>query len=134
MSTIHLNASADTWWRQAQCDLRAAEHLLQGGFARHAAVLAHLAVEKALKAVYRHQHEAPPPASHDVIYLAEQIAWPEENAVHDRARMLDALGDHGVVALYTDQAFGPGVPNDATARARLADAHMLIQALAPALA
>lgn len=134
MPSIHLNASSDTWWTQAQCDLRAAEHLLQGGFARHAAVLAHLAVEKALKAVYRHQHEAPPPASHDVTYLAEQIAWPEENAPHDCARILDALGDRGVVALYTDQAFGPGVPSDATARARLADAHVLIQALTPALA
>jgi len=132
MPSIHLNASSDTWWTQAQQDLRAAEHLLQGGFARHAAVLAHLAVEKALKAVYRHQHEAVPPASHDVVYLAEHVTWPE-TAPHNRARALDALSSHGVVALYTDQAFGAGVPNDATARARLADAHLLIDALAPAL-
>ena len=129
MPSIHLNASADTWWTQAQRDLRAAEHLLQGGFARHAAVLAHLAVEKALKSTYRRQHETPPPASHDVSYLAAQIAWPDD-APHDRTRALDALGDYGVVALYSDQAFGPGVPdNEAEARARLADAHLLIDAL-----
>lgn len=134
MASIHLNASATTWWTQAHDDLRAAGHLLQGGFARHALVLAHLAVEKALKAVYRAQHGAPPPASHDVTYLAEQVDWPRE-AAYDRARMLDALGDYGVVALYPDQAFGPGLPHDLpTARARLADARLLIQALAPALA
>ena len=130
MSSIHLDASADAWWAHARRDLRAAEHLLQGGFDRHAAVLAHLAVEKALKAVYRQQHEAAPPASHDVAYLAEQITWPNE-AAHDRARALDALGNHGVVALYPDQAFGPGLPDsESEARARLADAHSLVDALA----
>ncbi|MES3631055.1 MAG: HEPN domain-containing protein [Longimonas sp.] len=129
MATIHLQASGDTWWRQSQQDLRAAEHLLQGGFARHAAVMAHLAVEKALKAAYRAQHSEAPPVSHDVAYLADQLTWPEAMP-YDHARSLDALARHGVVALYSDQAFGAGVPSDRDeARARVADAHHLIETL-----
>ena len=130
MATIHLTASAETWWQHAHQDLAAANHLLQGDFARHAVVLAHLAVEKALKATYRHQHTRTPPASHDVTYLAEQIDWPDGPDSHDRAVMLDALNVRGVVALYPDQPFGPGVPNNiAEARARVSDAHTLLRIL-----
>ena len=51
---------ADEWRRQAVRDLAAAQHLLGGGFLPPAVALAHLAVEKALKALYRAQADATP--------------------------------------------------------------------------
>ena len=79
---------AETWMEQAQRDLHAAEHLLEGAFAAHATVLAHLAVEKAMKGIFRRQSGENPPVTHDLRQLAGRIdlTWNR-----DRQEALDSL-------------------------------------------
>lgn len=116
---------ADTWLRQARRDLQAAEHLLRGGFAAHATVMAHMAVEKALKGLFRRQTGDNPPVSHDLRHLARRVdlSWDR-----DRRSALDGLSDVSIVALYApDQPFGHPVSEQETpARERVADARMLV--------
>ena len=114
-----------TWTEQAEDDLRAAEHLLRGDFPAHATVLAHLAVEKALKGVFRGQTGENPPVTHDLRQLARRLdlTWSR-----DRREALDDLSDVSILALYApDRPFGHPVSNhEATARKRVADARILV--------
>lgn len=116
---------ADTWLKQAQCDLQAAEHLLQGDYPAHATVLAHLALEKALKGIVRQQTGDQPPVTHDLRYLAGRVdlSWNS-----DRWDALDGLSDVSILSLYApDRVFGHPVSDrrDA-ARKRVADARLLV--------
>lgn len=111
--------------QQARRDLRAAEHLLEGAFAAHATVFAHLAVEKALKALHRAQ-KGPPPVTHDLRVLADRIDLAPISA--DRRDAIEALAEVSVLCLYApDDVFGHPVGNSpATARERVADARLLV--------
>lgn len=116
---------ADTWIDQAARDLDAAEHLLRGDFPAHATVFAHLAVEKALKALFRAQTDENPPVTHDLRHLARRVdvSWDR-----DRRDALDGLSDVSIVSLYApDQPFGhPVSDREDAARERVADARMLV--------
>lgn len=116
---------AESWMEQAGRDLAAAEHLLRGSYSAHATVLAHLAVEKALKGVFREQKGAAPPVTHDLRYLARRVDLPWSR---DRREALDGLSDVSIVSLYApDHPFGhPVSENDAAARERVANARMLV--------
>jgi HEPN domain-containing protein len=117
---------ADTWIEQAERDLHAAEHLLRGDFPEHATVFAHLAVEKALKGMYKKQKSENPPVTHDLRHLARRLnlTWPR-----DQQDALDGLSDISILALYApDQPFGhPGSPREPAARERVADARLLVE-------
>lgn len=93
---------ADEWLRQAGRDRRAAEHLFEGGFYEHATVLAHLAVEKALKGLYRAQKERNPPVTHNLSYLADRTKLVVPDDLRDA---LDALSDEHILNLYPDRLF-----------------------------
>lgn len=117
---------ADTWSEQAKRDLQAAEHLLRGDYPAHATVLAHLAVEKALKGVFKRQTGDNPLVTHDLRDLARRVnrTWNR-----DRRDALDGLSDVSILALYApDQPFGHPV-SDRTdaARERVADARVLVE-------
>lgn len=116
---------ADTWIAQAQRDLQAAEHLLRGDFAAHATVLAHLAVEKALKGVFKEQTGSHPPVTHGLRHLAQRVdlSWNR-----DRRDALDGLSDTSILSLYApDQPFGhPVSEQEIPARERVADARLLV--------
>lgn len=116
---------ADTWIEQAKQDLKAAEHLLQGGYPAHATVLAHLAVEKALKGLFRFQKGENPPVTHDLRHLAQRVdlSWNR-----DRQDALDGLSDTSILALYApDRPFGhPVSEQEAPAHERVADARLLV--------
>jgi HEPN domain-containing protein len=117
--------NADTWIEQAERDLRAAEHLLGGGFSAHATVLAHLAVEKALKGLLRRQTGEQPPVTHDLRHLAGRVnrTWGR-----DHREALDTLSDVSILSLYApDRPFGHPVSDQTdAARQRVADARMLV--------
>lgn len=109
---------------QAENDLRAAEHLLAGGFFPHATVMAHLAVEKALKGACRARHDRNPPVTHNLTHLAERagLALPETLRT-----ALDELSGVSILRLYSDRAFGTGLARGAApARERVAAAHALL--------
>jgi HEPN domain-containing protein len=107
--------------QQATCDLQAADHLLQGAFAAQATVFAHLAVEKALKALYRARVKETPPVTHDVRRLAESL---DLEVGRDLCDALDGLCNVSIVHLYDpDRPFGHPVSDRmASARERVADA------------
>ncbi len=115
----------DTWIAQAKRDLQAAEHLLRGDFAAHATVLAHLAVEKALKGVFQGQTGDPPPVTHDLRRLAQRV---ELSWDRDRQEALDGLSGPSILSLYApDRPFGhPVSEQEAPARERVADARLLV--------
>jgi HEPN domain-containing protein len=116
---------ADTWIQQAERDLRAAEHLLRGDFSGHATVFAHLAVEKALKGVFKKQKDETPPVTHDLRRLARRLDLTWNRDCQDA---LDGLGDVSILALYApDQPFGhPVSEREDAARERIADARLLV--------
>lgn len=115
---------ADEWFRQAGRDLRAAEHLLEGGFVEHATMLAHLAVEKALKGCYRARFDANPPVTHNLQYLAEQTNLTVPAGLRDT---LDLLSDESILNLYPDRVFDRQRGFDREhARERVTAAHALI--------
>jgi len=114
----------DEWLRQAEHDLRAANHLLNGGFFAHATVIAHLAVEKALKGLYRAQHDRNPPVTHDLQYLAERT---DLTVPADLREALDLLSGESILRLYPDRLFDADVPFDRDhARERVSAAHALL--------
>jgi HEPN domain-containing protein len=135
-STRHA-LEADEWRRQAVRDLAAARHLVDGGFLSPAVALAHLAVEKALKALYRAQADATPPAargarfaanppvSHDLAWLATATDLTLPADLRDALRALDATG--GILALYPDGLLDAPLATDRpAARAHVAAAAALL--------
>ncbi|HHP7237405.1 HEPN domain-containing protein [Longibacter sp.] len=121
----HRRLSPSDWWEQSQRDLRAAEHLLQGGFGPQAVAFAHLAVEKALKAVVRASTGETPPVTHNLIELARRTGaeWPAE--VVDT---LDNLSGLDVSLLYEpDALFRRRLPErQGDARQAVADARAIV--------
>lgn len=116
--------SADEWLRQAERDLRAAEHLLAGDFFPHATVIAHLAVEKALKGAYRAHLDRNPPVTHNLQYLAERI---DLTVPADLRSALDLLSDESILRLYPDRLFEDAPDYDRDhARERVSAAHALL--------
>jgi len=123
--------SPDAWFEQAAQDLRAAEHLLGGGYGAHATVMAHLAVEKALKGLFRERTETTPPVTHDLRYLVRRLRLDigVDGWGGDLQNALDALGDVTLLALYApDRPFGrPVSEQEDPARERVASAQTLVR-------
>ncbi|NBB73051.1 MAG: HEPN domain-containing protein [Bacteroidetes bacterium] len=116
--------SADAWLHQAERDLHAADHLLSGGFFPHATVIAHLAVEKALKGTYRARLGRNPPVTHNLQHLAERI---DLTVPADLREALDLLSDESILRLYPDRLFQDAPDYDRDhARERVAAAHALL--------
>lgn len=115
---------ADEWFRQADQDFRAAEHLTSGGFHAHASVFVHLAVEKALKGLYKARLEKNPPITHDLKYLVDRLRLTPPRELQDA---LDALSAVSILTLYPDRVFQPAADEDeGAARRRLADGRALL--------
>jgi HEPN domain-containing protein len=86
-------------------------------------VIAHLAVEKALKGAYRARLDRNPPVSHNLSYLAERI---DLTVPADLREALDLLSNESILRLYPDRLFedAPGYDRD-HARERVSAAHAL---------
>ncbi len=61
------------WLRQADYDLDTADFMFSGGRYFYAVFLCHLAIEKALKAVYLERLKKEPPKTHNLLYLVETV-------------------------------------------------------------
>lgn len=130
MSTrSHHDKPTDEWLLQAYHDLGTARYLFDGGRFSHAAFFAHLATEKALKALHRQRQEGLPPVSHDLHYLAEaaDLELPPSLQAH-----LDALhqADISILALYPDRLDAEDVsPKEDQTRDLLDHAETLLEAI-----
>ena len=92
----------DEWLLQAYHDLGTAHYLFDGGRFSYAAFFGHLAIEKALKGLYRQQFDENPPVTHDLRYLADRTDLLLPDDLH---AALDALGEAGITILdlYPDR-------------------------------
>lgn len=125
----HSDLSAEDWYAQSQRDLKAAEHLLAGDYFAHAAVLAHLSVEKVLKGWLRERSGSAPPPTHDLTVLSTRLGL--DRGAHgwtaDLQAALDDLGNASILSLYRpDRPFGhPVSDREDAARERVAAARTI---------
>jgi len=68
---MDVEAQADYWKPGAEEEMAAARCLLEGGHWRQALFWAHLAIEKALKALVTSRTKDVPPRTHNLLRLAE---------------------------------------------------------------
>lgn len=67
--TVKLAYTPEEWLIQANYDLETAEFMLSGGRNIYAVFMSHLAVEKALKAIYHKKFCEIPPKTHSLMYF-----------------------------------------------------------------
>lgn len=87
------------WRIGAHDEYQSAKLLADGGKYSGALFHCHLAVEKALKAVFMEQHRREPPLTHDLLQIAVQLkrVWTEEER-----KFLADLTEYAVAARYDD--------------------------------
>ncbi len=74
--------SPEEWLKQADYDMDTAEFMFKGGRRVYAIFMCHLAIEKALKAVYHFRLKEVPPKTHNLVLLLERIGErPPENLI-----------------------------------------------------
>ncbi len=120
------DVSVAEWLRQARADLDVAAHLVGHAPPAYAVFFAHLAVEKALKGLYRKHHGEAPPVMHNLRHLASRtrLLLPD-----DLDAFLDELSRASILDLYPDRGFASGgaapAYDEAAARAALEKTHRL---------
>lgn len=60
------------WFTQAEYDIESARCMLETGRNIYAVFMAHLAIEKALKAIYQKKFNDIPPKTHSLMYLLKK--------------------------------------------------------------
>ena len=90
---------AEQWFAQADYDLDTAEYMLKGERYFYAVFMTHLAVEKALKGLWQARLQAPPPKTHNLLYLMEKIGVQAPAAID---QFLTTLNDVSVPTRYPD--------------------------------
>lgn len=92
---------AEYWKTGSQYDLDTAQDLFEKGRYPYALFFCHLAVEKALKALWVMTRKEHPPRSHNLLVLAENIPVQIDDAVLD---LLAELNAFNLEARYPDLA------------------------------
>ena len=87
------------WREDAREDMELARDILTRGKHRHAMFFAHLALEKALKALVMRATEETPPKIHNLVTLAERtgVSFGEE-----RTKLLSAMNFYQSAGRYLD--------------------------------
>jgi HEPN domain-containing protein len=94
-----VNKKSGQWIIQANDDIEVAEILYKSKKFLHAIFICHLAVEKALKAIYADIYDKIPPKTHNLIYLVEitKLALPSE-----KYECLALLNEAGIPTRYPE--------------------------------
>ena len=87
------------WLFQAEYDLFAAEKVFEIGLYPYTIFMSHLAVEKALKAVYYHKLQKEPPKIHNLSQLVQRLNL---NPPADLVDFLTDFSSMSVPARYPD--------------------------------
>ena len=109
------------WFLQAEYDLETAEGNYKIGRYIYAIFMCHLAVEKALKAVYFKKHGQDPPRTHSLTYLIKKSEIQTPENLYSFIAMLSAVS---VPTRYPDQlvemrkVYGKGKANDFISKSR----------------
>ncbi len=70
-----MNKKPQEWFKQAEYDMETAMCMYDAGRYFYAIFICHLSIEKALKGVYVKVFDAPPPRTHNLVYLNEKISF-----------------------------------------------------------
>lgn len=93
----------EEWMRQAEYDIDTAEVMLDAGRYIYAIFMAHLSLEKALKAVYTFILDKEPPRTHNLILLQERIeAKTNLEFANSQNEFLEFLNEKSVPSRYPD--------------------------------
>jgi HEPN domain-containing protein len=87
------------WLKQADYDFDTAELMRTGGRHFYAVFMCHLAIEKALKALYQQNLQETPPKTHNLIYLLERTGLRPDQ---DKAGIIARLNEASVTTRYPD--------------------------------
>ncbi len=90
------------WVTSAEQDWMVAGHLFEKQDFSYALFLAHLALEKMLKAVFASRYEETPPLTHRLPFLAERSGL---KLSPEQLELLEAVTDFNLEARYPDEKF-----------------------------
>lgn len=97
-----MNSKVDYWLNSANHDMEVAETLFQNGKYDWCLFIAHLVLEKTLKACYVKFHEAFPPRSHDLVRLVDLVGIRLDDATLE---FLDSVNTFNISTRYPDEKF-----------------------------
>src|SRR6056297_2829913 len=97
-----MKSKVDYWINSANHDLEVAETLFQNGKYDWCLFIAHLVLEKTLKACYVKFHKAFPPRSHDLVRLADLVGIRLDDATLE---FLDSFNTFNISTRYPDEKF-----------------------------
>ena len=90
------------WIESAASDWRVAGHLFEKKDFSYALFLGHLSLEKSIKAVFVSRHDAVPPFTHRLPYLAEKAGLLLST---EQLELLEVVTDFNLEARYPDERF-----------------------------
>lgn len=114
------------WKKGAQDALEVAHMCFEAQKYEHALFNAHLAVEKALKALYIEQHDEAPPHTHELEQIASALAIPFAEEHTDLLREMSRLA---VRARYADHQWSAEQATANNAEYWLTQAEVLLSSL-----
>jgi len=79
------------WFKQAEYDLIAAETLFKGGQYIYTVFMCHLAIEKALKGLYREKLNQAPPRTHILTFFLKKLDLPTPQELLSFLESMDAV-------------------------------------------
>jgi HEPN domain-containing protein len=86
-----MSKKPEEWFRQADYDMKTAEYLYKGGKYIYAVFMCHLAIEKALKALYQKNKNEIPPKVHNLVFLIEKMALKIPDDLYDMVFNLNRI-------------------------------------------
>lgn len=90
------------WIESAASDWRVAGHLFEKKDFSYALFLGHLSLEKSIKAIFVSRHDAVPPFTHRLPYLAEKAGLILST---EQLELLEVVTDFNLEARYPDERF-----------------------------
>lgn len=116
------------WRKRAKESLKVALLAVEAGSYGLALFHCHLAIEKALKALFMEEHRKEAPFTHDLAQLATMInrEWTEEEK-----RQLARMTEYAVAARYDDPVWAEREATEETAREWIEKADALLSRLSP---
>lgn len=81
----------EEWLKQAEYDMETAEAIFGTGKYIYAVFMSHLAIEKALKALYMKKLDHEPPKIHDLIFILKKITPNPPDPLRDFIHKLNSV-------------------------------------------
>lgn len=94
-----MNKISLEWLKQSDYDMNTAEFMYNGGRYFYSVFMCHLAIEKAIKGLYRQKLNQTPPKTHNLVYLLDKIGIkPDENI----GKFIVKLNEANIATRYPD--------------------------------